>query len=114
MLNNRTEGILVVKTIALFKTFGNKTSLISLNGTICMTLNLEHPLGINSFNTRMRRYHMLSTGSLKSLNFQLHTCTPVRGRSRCLAPPRETQRGLERWMNEPRGPWGVYIVGSGR
>jgi hypothetical protein len=47
MLDNRTEGIRIVKAIALFEPFGNKARLITLNGPICMFLHFEHPLGVN-------------------------------------------------------------------
>jgi hypothetical protein len=51
MLDDRTEGIRIVKAIALFEPFGNKACLIALNGPIDMFLHFEDPLGVNKINT---------------------------------------------------------------
>src|SRR4051812_36797580 len=42
-LNHRTEGVFVVKTIALSKPYGNKTRFVVLNRPIKMLLHLENP-----------------------------------------------------------------------
>jgi hypothetical protein len=47
-LDHWTEGVLIVKTVALPKTSGKKTRFVALNRPIRMLLHFEHPFGINN------------------------------------------------------------------
>jgi hypothetical protein len=51
-LDNRTERVLVVKTIALFEPFGNESCLVSLYAAIRLVLDFEHPLAVNNIGAR--------------------------------------------------------------
>jgi hypothetical protein len=77
-LNNRTEGILVVKTVPLFETLSNESGLVPLNRAICMPFDLEDPFGINDVETGARRDQLPSTIVTESLNLKVHGSTPVR------------------------------------
>jgi hypothetical protein len=54
-LDHWTEGVLIVKTIALSKTSGNKTHFVALNRPIRMLLHFEHPFGINNIDSQWWR-----------------------------------------------------------
>jgi hypothetical protein len=50
-LDNRTEGVLIVKPMTLFEPLGNKTSFVALDRTVSMFLHLEDPLRVNDVDT---------------------------------------------------------------
>jgi hypothetical protein len=76
-VSNRSKGLLIVTTVLLQKTTGNKTSFIALNRAIRVGLDLKDPLA-RDWNGRRVRDKIPSAGTLKSSNLLEHSKLPLR------------------------------------
>src|SRR4051812_24547657 len=78
MLDHRTEGVLIIKTIAVPKSPGNKTLFVALNRPIRMIPHLENPFRINDVDPRWWRNKSPCLVANKSVVLLLHGLSPMR------------------------------------
>jgi hypothetical protein len=76
-LNDRTESVFVVQSIALFESLGNQTRFVALR-PVRVTLDLKDPLRVNDIDTRTRRNQPPGLIAKEGLILSLHRLTPVR------------------------------------
>jgi hypothetical protein len=65
-LDYRTKCVLIINAIPLFESFCNQLSLVSINGSIWLFLDLVDPLAVNYILCTMRWDEMPSLVLLKS------------------------------------------------
>jgi hypothetical protein len=77
-VSNRSKSLLIVMTVLLLKTTGNKTRLIELNSAIRASLDLIDPLARDRKCRRVARDKIPSVGTLKCSNLLSHSKLPLR------------------------------------
>jgi hypothetical protein len=78
LVSNRSKSLLIVTTILLLKTMGNKTCFIVLNRATRASLNLIDPLARDWYSRRRERDKIPGVGMLKSSNLLGHSKLPLR------------------------------------
>jgi hypothetical protein len=80
-MSNRSKSLIIITTVLLLKTTGNKTSLIELKRTVRANLNLIDPLISDGTNMWRIGHKILRAGPLKSSNLLSHRVLPFRMRN---------------------------------
>jgi hypothetical protein len=77
-LDHWTEGVFIVKTIALPKSLGNKTHFVALNRPIRMLLHFEYLFRINNIDSWWWRNKSPRLIAKKSVILLFHSLSPMR------------------------------------
>jgi hypothetical protein len=77
-LDHWTEGVFIVKAIALSKTASNETRFIALNSPIRVLLHLEDPFRVNDINSWWWRNKSPRLITKKSMILLFHSLSPMR------------------------------------
>jgi hypothetical protein len=74
--NNRTKSIIIINTIALFKSLGHQTCLISINSAIRFSLDFVNPFTINDISSLSSRNKMPCLVGHQGREFLIHSLLP--------------------------------------
>lgn len=77
--DNRAESIMEVNTGTLVETFGNKTGLVAINGTVRVAFDAKNPFASNGGMSGRRRNEIPSTILEESIKLCTQSVTPVGG-----------------------------------
>jgi hypothetical protein len=75
-MSNRSKSLIIIMTVLLLKTTGNKTSLIALKRTVKASLNLIDPLTSDQTNMWGTGHKIPCASPLKSSNLLSHLVLP--------------------------------------